>query len=224
MITDEDYKFLQDKYGSLIYKISHKIYGDRSLSLEDITQELWIAVLEAITAYSNQNSGINGTFEDFKDSPGFNQYVKTVLWNRFNRTAGGIAKKSKLYSAPVDVVEFANVFADKSGSLDYFSECLEKIENQERKIILQGIIDNYYYIVDGAGNINKKELCRRLGISLHELNSTLSKVANGPDLKHLEVMIEGGSYPTKPSKAYGSKNVSEYPTDFNDFVEKIRND
>lgn len=183
MITQEEYDELDKKYGYLIYKIAHKIYGDKSVGLEDVTQELWIALLEAITAYENQ--GINGFYEDFKDTPGFHRYAKTVLWNRFNKSAKTIAKKQGIFKDAVDVNEFKNVFADKSSSPDFFSECLEKIENRERKIILQGIIDNYHDVLDSLGNINKKELCRRLGISLYDLNYTLAMVANGPDLKRI---------------------------------------
>ena len=47
--------------------------------------------MSAVEGYYNQ--GTNGGIEDFLDTPGFDSYLKTVLWNRKN--AIGIDNKKK---------------------------------------------------------------------------------------------------------------------------------
>ena len=79
-LTDEQWAKYEDRYGSLMHTISNMISGDSAIaSHEDNYADLCVAALESIEGFKNK------TGEDFDvaiNNKLFDQYTKTVLWNR----------------------------------------------------------------------------------------------------------------------------------------------
>lgn len=93
-MNQDQYDFIQQKYGNLIYMVAHHISGDNATAdIEDNVQDLWIAAMEAIKWFESQDGGKNGKFQDFKDTKGFDQYIKTCLWHRKAKKGKNITKK-----------------------------------------------------------------------------------------------------------------------------------
>lgn len=96
-MNQDQYDFIQQKYGNLIYMIAQRISGDTATAeFEDNVQDLWIAALESIKWFESQDGGKNGKFEDFKSTKGFDQYIKTCLWHRKGKKGTNITKKLKI--------------------------------------------------------------------------------------------------------------------------------
>lgn len=99
-MNQDQYDFIQQKYGNLIYMIAQRISGDAATAdFEDNVQDLWIAAMESVKWFESQDGGKNGKFEDFKDTKGFDQYIKTCLWHRKGKKGTNITKKLHINNA-----------------------------------------------------------------------------------------------------------------------------
>lgn len=164
-MTQDEYDFIKKKYGNLIYKISHKITGDiGSCSIEDNIQELWIAAYDALDGYKRQGDGANGTFEEFKDTSGFDKYIKTVLWN--NKKTRGIraTKHKEHFGSSVNVQDHKDILPDLSSdtsSVPKASAILPiKLTSEEQKV-LKVLLDNPS-VIKPSGGIDCTKLSRHL--------------------------------------------------------------
>lgn len=99
-MNQEQYEFVQEKYGNLIYMIAQRISGDGATAeFEDNAQDLWMVAMEAIHGYERQDNGKNGKFEDFKNTKGFDRYIKTCLWNLKAKKGTNVTKKRHITHA-----------------------------------------------------------------------------------------------------------------------------
>jgi len=90
-LTDEQWALYEERYGKLMHKISMKISGDEAIANhEDNYADLCIAALESIAGFKKK------TGEDFDiaiNNKLFDQYTKTVLWNRKAKKGIPLSKK-----------------------------------------------------------------------------------------------------------------------------------
>jgi hypothetical protein len=79
-LTNDQWALYEERYGRLMHTISMKISGDDAIANhEDNYADLCMAALESIEAFKKK------TGEDFDEAINnklFDQYTKTVLWNR----------------------------------------------------------------------------------------------------------------------------------------------
>ena len=90
-VTDEQWARYEERYGKLMHTISMKISGDEAIAThEDNYADLCVAAIESISAFERK------TGEDFEKAMNnklFDQYTKTVLWNRKAKKGVPITKR-----------------------------------------------------------------------------------------------------------------------------------
>ena len=102
MLTNDQWTKIEDKYGRLMYKISHQISGDTAISsFDDNLQDIRIAAMDAVAGFEKQNEGANGKFDEFWGSKGFDQYIKTCMWTKKNNKGAKITKKASILKGTV---------------------------------------------------------------------------------------------------------------------------
>tara|TARA_R110002020_G_scaffold11809_2_gene43939 strand:+ start:27 stop:599 length:573 start_codon:yes stop_codon:yes gene_type:complete len=181
MITQEQWDLIDGRYGKLMGKICHKISGDNALcTVEDNLQDLRLAAVEAVIGYSKQKGGINGSFNDFWGSVGFDKYIKTCLWNHKNNKGAKITKKKEL-TWGVATIENNPEVMDMAGSDLSFLEdriCLDdiskNINDTQRKVIHEIAIDHSY--IKPNGKINMSKIARALGIPRHQAEQEINSI------------------------------------------------
>ena len=90
-LTNEQWAFYEERYGKLMHTISMKISGDLALaSHEDNYADLTIAALESIEGFKKKTGQ---SFEEAMENKLFDQYTKTVLWNRKAKKGIPLTKK-----------------------------------------------------------------------------------------------------------------------------------
>ena len=79
-LTNDQWAQYEERYGKLMRTISFKISGDAAIANpEDNYSELCIAAIESINAFKKKTGK---GFDEAFDTKLFDQYTKTVLWNR----------------------------------------------------------------------------------------------------------------------------------------------
>ncbi len=158
-MSEEEYQHTDKKFGKLMFRISYMITGDGSVcSFEDNLQDLWISAMDALVGFKRQNDGVNGSFNDFKDSSAWASYLKTVLWNKKNKKGVKATKFKEAFKGSVSIQEHGevlNIAKDtspdnplKSFQDRYFhnlneeeSKALDLIVNNPRMITRSGKVD-----------------------------------------------------------------------------------
>ena len=106
-LTDEQWALYEERYGRLMHTIAMKISGDDAIANHDDNYaDLCIAALESIEGFKKK------TGEDFDqaiDNKLFDQYTKTVLWNRKAKKGVPLTKRmdfrNKHYSIDQDYLD-----------------------------------------------------------------------------------------------------------------------
>ena len=169
MITDEQWKLIDDKYGKLIAKICNNISGDyATASFDDNLQDLRIATLDAVAGFSKKEGK---PFEEFWGSIAFNKYMKTCLWNLKNKKGARISKRYHINKDTVDITSYEEILvadntdsssAPSSFSADsIFADANEKLNEEQRKVI--DIVVNNPHYVKPNGKVNILRLSNELG-------------------------------------------------------------
>lgn len=178
-MNQEQYEFIQEKYGKLIYMIAKKISGDAAkCDFEDNVQDLWITAIEAIKGYEIQNNGSNGKFEDFKDSKGFDQYIKTCLWHKKGKKGTDVTKKLGITDTftigETDVNDERLLFDipdPKVVNINIHDEALEDIRVKllpEERLIVQHILQHPDCLKDN-GMINVHQIAKATKMKTHKV-------------------------------------------------------
>lgn len=183
-MTNEEYRFLEEKYGKLIYKISHMVTGDvGSCSVSDNVQELWLAADTAIDGYKRQNDGANGTFDDFKDTKGFDKYIKTVLWNNKNKRGVKASKHKDFFEEiPVDesdkILDIPDDTVAPSSTFSPFS--VVKLTAEEQQAL--DLMLEYPSMIKPSGGVDCTKLARKMNTywkrAHHLVESIQAKMEN----------------------------------------------
>jgi len=187
-MNQEQYQFIQEKYGNLIHMIAQKINGDVArCDPDDNVQDLWISALEAIKGYEAQDNGKNGKFEDFKDTKGFDKYIKTCLWHKKGKKGSDVTKKLKITSTfsvdnrdPVmhDEILLLDVVDPKIVNMNIADNVLEDIRVKllpQEKLIVENILQNPDCLKDN-GRVNIAKLCRVTKLKVEEVRYYLEYI------------------------------------------------
>ena len=90
-LTDEQWALYEERYGRLMHTIAMKISGDDAIANHDDNYaDLCIAALESIEGFKKKTGE---DFDEAIDNKLFDQYTKTVLWNRKAKKGIPLSKK-----------------------------------------------------------------------------------------------------------------------------------
>ncbi len=171
-LSEEQYNELYDKYKKLITYIAKYISQDNSKTKADYKQDLRLALIGAVDGFYNQVC--NGEYEQFKDTKGFDQYVKTCLWNCKNNTGANNKKRKEIHYDVADIVEYEDVIPDTSSSSHLnssklkFAVDLDADEQTLLKCLLQ-----YKDSFKQNGSLNIAAISKRLNAPALTINRIL---------------------------------------------------
>ena len=142
-----------------------------------------IAVIEAVKGFEKQKEGINGTFDDFWGTKGFDRYIKTCLWNLKNNKGSNVTKKSNLYKNVVSVSdneEVLNLEGMNSSSMEnsFFVEELCLKMDKVQSTILKMVARDHKFIKSN-GKLNVSKLADALSMSRYDVENCVNDM---PDL------------------------------------------
>tara|TARA_R110000796_G_C14434430_1_gene421541 strand:- start:191 stop:760 length:570 start_codon:yes stop_codon:yes gene_type:complete len=168
MITNEQWKLIDDKYGKLIAKICNNISGDyATASFDDNLQDLRIATLDAVAGFSKKEGK---SFDEFWGTLAFNKYIKTCLWNLKNKKGARISKRYHINKDTVDITAYEEILVGattdsssmSSVSMDsLFTDAKNKLDQEQRNVI--DIVVNNPDFVKPNGKVNVLRLSNELG-------------------------------------------------------------
>lgn len=175
-LTNEQWTLYEERYGNLMHTISRKISGDDAIANhEDNYSDLCIAALESIDGFRKK------TGEDFDTAINnklFDQYTKTVLWNRKAKKGIPLTKKmefrNKHYSidqeyAGSDGDRPSDKIADHRAQYDASAVDLEDFTNSQNadvKKVINAVMTNPD-ILSKEGMFNYAAIRKSTGLSIH---------------------------------------------------------
>lgn len=184
-LTDEQWALYEERYGKLMHTIAMKISGDDAVaSHEDNYADLCIAALESIEGFKNK------TGEDFDEAINnklFDQYTKTVLWNRKAKKGIPLTKRmpfrNSLVSLDVDHMDIGvsnlhDRLEDPKAAFEASSMELEdftKSQAEDVKKVLNAIIKNPGLLARD-GSINNSAVKKNTGLSIHYTNKAVDQL------------------------------------------------
>lgn len=202
-MTDPQWEFIQKKFGKLFYTIAQNISGDCSLDVDDVLQEMFLATKDAIWYYEKQDNGANGTFDEFKDTPGFASYLKTVLWHK-KGSIGTNIKKTSLVRAQSSRFDHSNKDGDiiskshldpavtKSYDFEFIlpeSELQQSISvnlSDTDYKVAECIINNPSQAYKKNGTLCLKSISRLTGVNYNEVFCSLERIKEKYEKKFFE--------------------------------------
>lgn len=192
-ITDEEYKYLDSKYGKLILKAASSIYGDSSFSPEDYAQDIWFLVLDYLPKYLRMH---NKTLIEFCEDPKFNGYIKQWIWTAKNNIGRKITERvGNVYLFP----SFGNSENSLEAPVEYsdnFENLAQVCNEEDIPSILQEMkegtsiydrtLSSIAFDADSVKNngaINVAAISRNLNVPANLINSEIQKIKN--EFKHV---------------------------------------
>ena len=170
-LTNEDWEWVEEKYGNLLHHIAYRVGGDSiTYDHDDSYQELVIAVLDTVKTFDESTGK---PFKEYKDSKHFDKYLKTVLWNRKNNMGQKIIKRAPLRK---QVTIDDQILVDKvhmpEESFSPFGN--EDLTEAERNMIEEIVHDPR--IVKPNGKFNISRVCRNLSISKNDAKRIIDRL------------------------------------------------
>jgi len=174
-ITNEQWALYEERYGKLMHTISMKISGDLALaSHEDNYSDLTIAALESIDGFKKKTGQ---TFEEAMENKLFDQYTKTVLWNRKAKKGIPLSKKipfrNKQVSLDVDAGDdsrgYHSLIPDTRAQYDASAVDLDdftKAQSENVQKVMNAILGDPN-ILSKDGTINHSAVRETTGLSVH---------------------------------------------------------
>ena len=186
-LTDKEWALYEERYGKLMHTIAMKISGDDAIaSHEDNYADLCIAALESIEGFEKK------TGEKFKaaiNNKLFDQYTKTVLWNRKAKKGIPLTKKMEFRNRHV------SLDAGSDGKYDHSFQMHERIEDPKASFgassvdledftasqpenvqkVMNAIISNPN-LLSKDGSINNSAVKKTTGLSIHYTNKAVSQL------------------------------------------------
>lgn len=191
-LTDEQWALYEERYGKLMHTIAMKISGDDAIANhEDNYADLCMAALESIEGFKKK------TGEDFDvaiNNKLFDQYTKTVLWNRKAKKGVPLTKKmdfrNKQHSLDNDTSLSHSQDGNRQGLHDRIPDTrasfgvssieLEDFTNSQpedvRKVI--NAIVKTPNILSRDGLFNHAAIRKSTGLSVHFVNKAVEKLKN----------------------------------------------
>jgi len=100
-VSPEQWSIYEKRYGRLMWKISHKISGDRAISEpEDNYSDLCVTAIESINGFYRKTGQ---TVDEMFSNQLFDAYTKTCLWHKKNSKGTNITKKFPLTNKTISM-------------------------------------------------------------------------------------------------------------------------
>ena len=179
MINNAQWAKYEAKYGGLMHTIARKISGDAmTASYDDNRSDLQVAAVESIIAYKKK------TGQGFDEAFGtvlFDQYTKTVLWNRKAKKGIPLTKRMafrKKHRTIFNKEGEAFQLEDPESMSDYSNESMEKLfgtsDENVTKIISTILSDPS--VVTEDGKLKSYTLSQTTGLSIHFVRLAINKI------------------------------------------------
>ena len=186
-LTNEQWELYEKQYGRLMHTISRKISGDVAIANpEDNYCDLCIAALESIEGYYKKTGQ---TFDEAMGTKLFDQYTKTVLWNRKAKKGIPLTNKMSfrnrhfsidhLFGDGVDAGSLQSFdIEDKKSTMDLSSMFIADTfahPNPDVRVIVNAIVEDPS-IVTEEGKLKEATLMGLTGLSLYRISKAVSSV------------------------------------------------
>ena len=170
-ITNEDWEWLEEKYGKLLHHIAYRIGGDSVTNdHDDSYQNLSIAMLDTVRMFDKTQSV---SFEEYKNTKHFDKYLKTVLWNRKNNLGNKIVRREPLRrQVTIDEMLLKEKAHTPKHSFTPFGN--EQLEVDMRELVDQIAYDSK--VIKPSGDFNISRLCRNLKKSKAQVKHTIERL------------------------------------------------
>ena len=170
-ITNEDWEWLEEKYGKLLHHIAYRIGGDAVTNdHDDSYQNLSIAVLDTVRMFDKTQTV---PFSEYKDTAHFDKYLKTVLWNRKNNLGNKIVKREPLRrQVSIDEMLLKDKAHKPVESFKPFGN--ESLEGDMRELVEQ--VEKDAKVIKPCGDFNISRLCRNMGKSKSQVKHTVEQL------------------------------------------------
>jgi hypothetical protein len=183
-LTNEQWNLYEQRYGRLMKMISNKISGDEALANpEDNYSDLCIAALESIEGFRKKTGEC---FDVAINNKLFDQYTKTVLWNR--KAKKGIPLTNKMafrnrhYSIDSSWMsgteESRFDIEDTTSSIDLSSMFLEDTfghDNPDVKVVVNAIVKDPSVVTE-EGKLKNASLMNTTGLSLYRISNAVDSI------------------------------------------------
>jgi len=186
-LTDKEWALYEERYGKLMHTIAMKISGDDAIANhEDNYADLCVAALESIQGFEKK------TGEKFKaaiNNKLFDQYTKTVLWNRKAKKGIPLTKKMEFRNKhfSIDQDHSGNDgerkldnLEDTRAQFDASSVDVEDFSNsqpEDVKKVIDAIVKNPGSL-SKDGMFNYAAIRRNTGLSVHFTNKAIEVLKN----------------------------------------------
>ena len=181
-LTDDQWKIYTNQYGKLMWSISKKISGDAMIAQpEDNYSDLCIAALESVEGY-RKKTGIE--FDEAMGTKLFDQYTKTVLWNRKAKKGipltNRMSFRNKHFSINSHVEGEDKVYdiEEMNSSLDLSSIFIEdtfKHKNPDVKAIVDAIVKDPSVVTE-EGKLKCAALMGPTGLTLYRISKAIDSI------------------------------------------------
>jgi len=182
-INDNQWNLYFERYGKLMFTISRMMSGDLALAHpDDNMSDLKIAAIESIKGF-NVKTGQN--FEEMMENKLFDQYTKTVLWNRKNKIGVKLTKRMPFQNKMVSID--APIGEDEDSKFDLEDtridgsvssmvlEDMFQAEDDDTKKVLKAIAHDPS-VLDSHGNLKVYALLQPTGLTIHTVRKAVSKI------------------------------------------------
>ena len=170
-LTNEDWEWLEEKYGKLLHHIAYRIGGDSVTNdHDDSYQELSMAIMDTVAMFDKTT---NRPFSRYKNTSHFDKYVKTVLWNRKNNLGQRIVRREPL-RRQITINE--ELCKDK---VHQPVESFNMFGNEDLDIELQELAQQVTFdakVIKPSGEFNISRLCRNMGKSKSQVKYIVERL------------------------------------------------
>lgn len=182
-LTDEQWNRYLEKYEGLMWTISRKISGDlMTAHIEDNFSELTIAAIDSINSFQKLTGK---SFDEAMEDKQFDQYTKTVLWNRKAKLGVPLTKRmpfrNKHFGIDVspegeefqrfDIVDNKHLVSDSYYRLfDMFSKSDDNVMT-----VIDAILDDPT-VISNQGLAKRNTLTRKTGLTINYVNKALDAI------------------------------------------------
>ena len=186
-LTDKQWALYEERYGKLMHTIAMKISGDSAIANhEDNYSDLCMAALESIEGFRNKTGQ---DFDEAINNELFDQYTKTVLWNRKAKKGIPLTKRMPFRNSHVSLdLDHSHVgipslhdrIEDPRANFDASSVDLEDFTKSQPvhvQKVLNAILKNPS-ILSRDGNINHSAIKKSTGLSVHYTNKAVEHLKN----------------------------------------------
>tara|TARA_R110002153_G_scaffold50412_1_gene141870 strand:- start:29 stop:625 length:597 start_codon:yes stop_codon:yes gene_type:complete len=183
-LTDDQWRYYEQRYGKLMKMISSRISGDEALANpEDNYSDLCIAALESIEGFRKKTGE---SFDVAMNNKLFDQYTKTVLWNRKAKKGIPLTNKMPFRNKHFSIDQMKtsggehNSFdlEDPKASLDLSSMFLEETfghANPDVKVIVNAIVKDPSVVTE-EGKLKNASLRNTTGLSLYRISKAVNSI------------------------------------------------